>query len=83
MIYFLILQFLFQSCRPNVTVLPFKYVHVSSEQTHTEVISFGDSRCSFGGVKVSSWTDEEVVDGIYTRPLALLNHQLEISNFKS
>ena len=66
MIYLYILQLLLQNCKPSVTLIPPKDIKSSSEQTHTEVISLGDSRCSFGGVKITSWTDEKIRDGIYT-----------------
>jgi hypothetical protein len=66
MIYLYILQLLLQNCKPSITLIPPQNINSSSEQTHTEVISFGDSRCSLGGVKISSWTDEKIIDGIYT-----------------
>ena len=66
MFYFYLVQIILQSCKQSITVIPGKDIKVSLEQSHTEVISFGDSRCSFGGVKVTSWTDQKVIDGVYT-----------------
>ncbi len=31
----------------------------------TEIIGLSDSRCSFGGVRITKWTDEKINDGVY------------------
>ncbi len=55
-------------CNPPVAFVPEvpRDWNRSFDVTQTEVIGLDDARCSYGGIKVKSWTDRKNINGIYT-----------------
>ena len=63
--FLILLQLLFiNNCKQQPTYLPELYT--GTRQMDTEIIGLSDSRCSFGGVRITKWIDEKVNDGVYT-----------------